>query len=239
MTTDAPTAAQLAEAAAADPKLAQLDDAAIAILTTAEAFTITTLEQYSASGDVLKRIKAQQRELTDLRMSLTRPLDDAKSRTMALFKPAGDRLARAEQTIKGAMLNFSREQERKRAASEAEARELAEKERQRLQRLAEAARERGADEKAETFEERAASVPVPIVAAEKPAVAGVATRTTWHAEVVDKLELVKAVADGRAPLSALEPNMVLLNQQARSLKGELAIPGVRAVADEGIAARAG
>ena len=80
-------------------------------------------------------------------------------------------------------------------------------------------------------------MPVPIVPSQKPDVSGVAFRTTWHAEVLDLELLVLACATGKAPLALLLPNMVTLNAQARSLKKEMNIPGVRAVPDEGVAAR--
>ena len=224
---------------AQDPKVQALDDAAIAILNDAEKFAITTHDEYNAAADMLRPIKTRQRELNDLRLSLTRPLDQAKAGVMTLFKPAGDRLAKAEQVIKAAMVGFTREVERKRREAEDAARALAAKEEQRLRKLEDAARERGDENRAEQFADRAASVPVPIVAAEKPQAAGIAMQTRWRAEVYDKLTLIRAIAEGRAPLGAVEPNMVLLNAQARSLKGEMAIPGVKAVADEGIAARAG
>ena len=68
--------------------------------------------------------------------------------------------------------------------------------------------------------------PPPVVRA-APKVAGIAIRTTWHAEVVNLLELVRAVAAGKAPLALLLPNLPAINAQARSLKGEARIAGVR------------
>lgn len=235
---DTAVAATLVELAQADPAVHELDQATEAILASATDFTIATVEEYEASASGLKAIKAKQREMNDLRLTLTRPLDDAKGRIMGLFKPAGDRLARAETLIKDGMLAFTREQERTRREAEAEARAAAEREAAALLRRAEAARKRGKEDKAEELEDRAASVPVPIVTAAKPNVSGVATRTTWRAEVADLRELVQACADGRQPLSLIEPNMVVINAQARALKHELRIPGVRAVPEEGIAARA-
>lgn len=66
--------------------------------------------------------------------------------------------------------------------------------------------------------------------------AGVSLRETWRAEVVDFMALVKAVAAGKAPESYLLPNDQLLNQQARSLKDELRLPGVKVFKETGVAA---
>ena len=214
-----------------------MEEATAAVLVEAEQFEIVTQEHYVESADLLTQIKSKQKELDELRRSMTRPLDDAKSRIMKLFGPAAERLLRAEGAIKGAMIGFTREQERQRQEAERIAREAAEKEAERLRRRAEQARAKGKEDKAEDLEEQAEDVPVPIVPSQVPTTSGVAFRTTWHAEVHDLKALVTACAKGHAPLALLEPNMVVLNTQARSLKKELNIPGVRAVSDEGVAAR--
>src|SRR3990167_398270 len=104
------------------------------VLASAEQFEIVTQDQYVGSADLLKQIKKRASDLDDLRKSLTRPLDEAKTRIMDLFRPAGDRLAQAEQTLKNAMIVFTREQERIRREEEALAREEAAKETERLDR---------------------------------------------------------------------------------------------------------
>lgn len=63
-----------------------------------------------------------------------------------------------------------------------------------------------------------------------PKVEGLSYREHWSAEVTDKLALIKAVAEGKAPLAYVEPNYPVLNQAARSIKQELnSIAGVKAV----------
>lgn len=235
MAKDTKEAAILVDQAATEAQ--GMEEVTAAVLAQAEQFEIVTQEHYVQSADLLKQIKSKQKELDDLRRSMTRPLDEAKSRIMDLFRPAGERLLQAEDVLKGAMLGFTREQERLRQEAERVAREAAEKEAEKLRRRAEQARAKGKEEKAEDLEEQAETVPVPIVPSQVPSTSGVAFRTTWRAEVYDPMALVTAVAEGRAPLALLQPNMVVLNAQARSLKKELNIPGVRAVSDEGVAAR--
>lgn len=214
-----------------------LEEVTMSVLATAQQFEIVTSEHYVESAGLLKQIKTKQSALDELRRSITRPLDEAKAHVMDLFRPAAERLAQAEGALKGAMIVFTREQERQRREVEAAAREAAAKEADRLMRQAERARAKGQDDKASALEEAAETVPVPIVPSQSPAVPGVAFRTTWHAEVHDMVALVKACAEARAPLSLLRPDMTILNAQARSLKHEMNIPGVRAVPDEGVAAR--
>jgi len=69
-------------------------------------------------------------------------------------------------------------------------------------------------------------------------VAGIASRVTYTAQVDSLLELVKAVADGRAPIQCLSAETKFLGAQARAFKktGPL-YPGVSVVAERGIAAR--
>jgi hypothetical protein len=96
---------------------------------------------------------------------------------------------------------------------------------------------KGNDEKAEDLEAAAASVPVPIVPSETPVVSGISTREVWKAEVTDFEALVLFCATGKGPLALLLPNMRVLDAQARSLKNELNILGVRAVPEKIVAAR--
>lgn len=60
-----------------------------------------------------------------------------------------------------------------------------------------------------------------------------ARQRDWHAEVVDLMALVRAVADGRVPLGAVLPNPAFLDDAAARDRESLDIPGVRAV--EGVA----
>lgn len=50
---------------------------------------------------------------------------------------------------------------------------------------------------------------------------------SWYAEVVDKIALIKAIADGKADINAVEINMPFLNNLAKAYKQEREIiPGV-------------
>lgn len=72
-----------------------------------------------------------------------------------------------------------------------------------------------------------ATVKVDIAAPEKAD--GVSYRDAYSAEVVDLMTLVKAVAEGKAPISYLEANTTALNGWARATKGAEALPGVKVV----------
>lgn len=95
--------------------------------------------------------------------------------------------------------------------------------------------EERSQEAAQTVAEiQAAPVYVPPVVVPKatPKLAGGPVyQTRWKHQVVNLMDLVKAVASGRAPINALQANDVFLGQQARSLKESMNIPGVRAYAE--------
>jgi hypothetical protein len=72
---------------------------------------------------------------------------------------------------------------------------------------------------------------------EVPKADGTSYRETWSAEVVSLAALVKAVAEGKAPIAYLEANTQALNAAARTFKGTVEIPGVRIKKDTILARR--
>jgi len=149
-----------------------------------------------------------------------------------------DPLDEAVATVKPKALEYDAERrrfvEQERAKAEAEARELAEK-----ARKAQLAQLKAAGEKEAAKALKAAPIVVPKVTAPvEPLKTTSSTTVRWHAEVVDLMSLVKAVAAGKQPLAYIEAVIPALNKQAMSLKAELAIPGVKAVPVETLAVRA-
>jgi hypothetical protein len=174
-------------------------------------YTIANRDEYDTAASDLHTVKGHLTALHEHRMSLTRPLDQARKGIIALFKPAEVGLQDAEQAIKAAMVTFIAEE--------------AKTVRQKNLLLQAAAEADGAD-----FS--------PIVYYEPPRTPGVQQRGTWSAEVDDFRALVEAVAEGKAPLNVLLPNMPALNDLARSQRSALALPGVRAARRHSIAAAA-
>jgi len=81
-------------------------------------------------------------------------------------------------------------------------------------------------------------VVAPVIEREAPKVAGVSTRENWFGECVDLMALVKAIADGKAPLALVQPNDKIIGQQARSLKADFVTPGIRVWSERSLAAGA-
>lgn len=144
-----------------------------------------------------------------------------------------------------ATARYSLEQERIRQAEQARLDRLAVKEAEAKRKAEiEAARLAGAS-KAEIKEIKMA--PVEVVS---PTIDPTHTQSrlvskpieAWHAEVMGDeglLFLVKAVAEGKVYKNLIQPNMVALNQMARTFKDKLDVPGVKAVCEHSTRVRSG
>lgn len=204
-------------------------------------------ETYSAAAELLKGIKALRQEIADTFDPHIRRMHDAHKALLKEKAEAETPLTEAERIIKDALVAFDREQERQRLETqrrlEAEARAQAEADA--LAKAAAMEREGQAygdgalvDDAAALLEDvlTAPAPAVPLVQKATPVVAGIAHRSTWSAEVVDLLALVRYVAANPQYLGLVLPNQPALNQQARSLKGAMRIPGVRPAERRDVAA---
>jgi hypothetical protein len=236
-------------------------------LANASDFVIDSHMMFELASDDLKKVKALQKEVEEKRTGITGPLNTAVKAVNDLFRSPKEYLDKAEATLKRAMVTWTSEQERLAAIARAEAEAAARAERERLaaearaqaeaaakaQAEAQAAAEAGDQEAAAkamaaaqeaqeqaAMAEMTANVVTVVPTVEAPAkVSGISGRTTYTAQIDNLLELVKAVAEGKAPIEAIQADAKFLNAQARAFKkqGQL-YPGVTAVAERSIAARA-
>jgi hypothetical protein len=136
------------------------------------------------------------------------------------------------------ILKFHSDEARRRAEAQRLADEAARKEREALAERAEAEQKAGNQETADALSLAAVMVPTPHIPTKvERAVTSTDVRSTWSAEVVDLMELAKAVVAGTVPVEAIEANEKYLNGRARLEKAKLAIPGVKAVETHGLAKR--
>jgi hypothetical protein len=70
-------------------------------------YKISDNKQYLKSTDDLKKVKTKAKELTELRVSLTVPLDESKKRIMDLFRQPLEVLTLIEETIKGEIIRYT------------------------------------------------------------------------------------------------------------------------------------
>jgi len=157
----------------------------------------------------------------------------------------------AEKYLNGQVTEYKRKQDRLRAEEEEKNRlealrlEAERRQKEEDDRLAQAAilEASGAKEEAEALvseaieeKEKPIEVYVPPPVTPKVELNGATVKVYWKAEVTDLKALCKAIAEGRAAVNLVEPNMTALNGMARSLKKEMNVPGVKAVSTTSMAA---
>jgi hypothetical protein len=215
----------------------ELEAQALSVPDRAKGLVIETDEQFVKAGELLKAIKALRAEIDQTFDPIIGKAHEAHKEAIAQKKKVDAPLVEAEGLLKPRIARYLEDQERKRRAEELRLQKLAQEEAER-QQLADAAL---LDDIGETamanalIEEKVYTPPV-VLPRTAPKIAGITVRETWSAQVVNLMDLVKAVAAGRAPIQALQANTVFLNQQARSLKNAMNWPGVRAVSDSNVAA---
>jgi len=181
-------------------------------------------------------------------------------RSMLAYQTEQERIAAAARAEAERLARIERERLAEIERQKQEAARAAEEEARRLAAEAAAAAEAGNDEAAEALRQRAESqaanaeaaqaeadgasqeaavITMPVAVAAPARVTGISGRVTYAAQVDNLLQLVHAIAEGKAPIEAIQANTVFLGAQARAFKkaGPL-YPGVTVVAERGLSARA-
>ena len=205
-----------------------------------EEVKITKNEEYAKAGEDLKIIAGNIKKLEELRMFITRPIDQLKKNWIEKFSKPIDKLKTADSVLRRAMQTFFTEKEAERKREEAKLKELADKEAAKLEARAEKAEDKGQEAKAEQLREQAQMVAAttPLVASKVEKVEGVSMRETWNAEVFDLLLLVKAIAENKASLALIEPNMTEIRKRVRALKNDFKIDGIRVFSEQSTVVKA-
>ena len=204
------------------PEVATASQLAQASYDVALAVQIDSPEMLAIAGDELRIFTVRRKKIEELRLSLTRPLDESKKRIMDLFRAPTERLEQAEQLLRKGVLTYQqaerekaeqlrREAEAKLAAERAQA-EQAAREAERAEREAQAAARNAATEAERNAAAQAAAeaanareeaqlqielaevAPMPVIA-EPPKPEGISTRQTYKAEVTDLRALVLGAAE--------------------------------------------
>jgi len=212
---------------------------------TIEGIDVADEETQGQVGDLVKMMSHRRKKLEDKRTSLVQPLNGVVNEINALFKPPRDRIDEIIGIAKKKMNRFAQAQVALEAEKKRQEREEAERERKEAAELAEALKKKAGEEAAPIAQVVVEEAEKKVEKAAKPAKvaptrgreSSVVVTKTWKAEVVDILELVKAVADGKLPTHVLEPNMTALNDIARELKDPGTINGIRIFQDVSTAVR--
>lgn len=125
------------------PEVTKAGDLAARSYNVALAVTVDSAAMYEIAGDELRTIVTRRKKIEELRLSLTRPIDESKRRIMDMFRSPTERLAKAEKLLRDGMTAYQRAEREKaeKARREAEAKAAAERaEQERKQREADEAR---------------------------------------------------------------------------------------------------
>ena len=189
-------------------------------------------DSYLQGGDLLKGIKALRQKIAELFDPHIKRAYDAHKALVREKADAEMPLTEAERIIKGALVAYTEEQERKRRDEE---RRLAEEARRREEdrRVAEAAALEQAGEYDEAVavlaEAETAPTPVVVLASATPKVQGISYRTVWRFRIIDAKKI---------PDEYKVPDETKIGAVVRAMKGETRIAGIEVYEDR-IAAASG
>ena len=199
------------------------------VLAKAVNIAVQNAEQYSYAADFLKMLKEAQRKVKDYFEPMKTNTYQAWKEVCAKENQMLEPLGKAESEIKTKMLNYQRIEEEKRQAEQrrlqAIADEQARKEKERLER--EAAKLKTPELKEKRLAQADAVIsPIIEIQPETPKVSGISTRKIWKAEVVSKIDFVKAAVNDQNILALLEIDVAKLNKIAQATKGQISYPGI-------------
>lgn len=154
----------------------------------AQAYAISTNEDYSEAANFLKRVKGARKQVEDYWEEPIKKAFEAHRALTAKRKQMTDTCDSAERVMKRKMLEYDRKIEAERRAAEAAARKAQQEESDRL--LAEAAK---AEKSGNTMQatvnmamaEQIESV-TPTVQVSKPQVQGISTKKIWKVKITDE-----------------------------------------------------
>jgi len=207
-------------------------------LTRATEIIIRTAQDRVDAGGLLKVIKSLAKEVKqdreEERLAARKLLDVITSGRNRHLRP----LEQAEEIIKQKSLAYDEEEEHRRREKEERINtKLHQEEEDR--KIAEAleVEELGGMEEAEKILDSPSQAPPVFIPKTTPKIEGQHTLTLWKCQPVDMMVLIKAVAEGKAPIQFIQFNQVFGNQEVKRLKEKFAYPGVEAYTEKSLASR--
>ena len=200
-----------------------------------DALVVSSQEEYHIAGEYYKLLADMEKQIKDF---FKPHKENTWKAHKALVESENNELAKVvslKNKLSSLMLTFQKafelEQEKKRLA---EQKALEEIEKKKNAEIAKELKAKGLADLAKEIKNREVNV---MVKKEELKSDNLSTRKTYKANVIDKMALIKAVAEGRIPIMAVDANMTFLNNQARMLKNELKYDGVEVVEESGITYR--
>ncbi|MEX3859676.1 hypothetical protein AB3X94_37435 [Paraburkholderia sp. BR10923] len=201
---------------------------ALAEAAVANDYVIDSQDMYEYAAHQLTVYKQQAEALEARRTAITGPMNVALRNVNALFKPVSEKLEEASRLLRSRMLEWTRREQQRIAAENAERERQARVLREELEARAKAAAQGGRAEEAFALSQSIDVMSAPVQPVQPAKVQGVSTRQVWTAECTDLHALVAYVAAHPEYLNLLQINQTALTALAKAQKKALAIPGVRA-----------
>lgn len=207
----------------------------------ARGIAITDRDTCVRASELLIDIKSLRKEVDAAFDPIIGKAHEAHKEACSQKKRAETPLIEAEGILKRALVAFEGEQERLRREEERRLQELARQEEEASRAREAAALEAQAnatgDESLRAEAEQLISEPVALpsvyVPPSMPKVSGISFRENWRIDPnVDLKALCVAIARGEQPTSLVCANTTALNGLARSLKGQMKVPGVKIVCEK-------
>lgn len=193
---------------------------------------IETDEQLGTCSMMLRWVKTKIKDLTEQRLAITRPMDEAKKKVITMFEQPLYRLETLESGLKNTILVYEQEMaEQRRLQQEAEnerARKQEEARKAALVDAAEAAIETGNVDLANRFLDNAENThvePINVAASKRP---GIASKSNWKWRVKDESKIPKR-------FWMLDEKKI--NAVVRAEKKSCEIPGIEVYEEKILAAR--
>lgn len=195
------------------------------LVTKAKDLVITNQDQLDAAALVLIEVKKRIKDLENQRKAITNPIDAAKKAVMDLFRDPSNKLEKAEQELKNAIMKYDDEQKELARIEQARVQKLIDQENAKQQKLIDQKIERaeaaGKVEKVEDLilqKENIIPIAAPVVAPKIEKPSSVSYKITYAAEIVD-INLV--------PREYMIANLPALTKIGQATKGSITIPGVK------------
>jgi hypothetical protein len=189
---------------------------------------ITTAEEAESVTNFGRLLQAAKSEAEAFYKPFKKQVDDLKAPILADEHDDVDPYEAEKKRLGTLLTGWNKKVREEQEAAERKAREEAAKKAQEeaLLRAIEVEEVNGTEAALEVLEE---PVYVPPVVTQSQVVKpkGSVSSLTYKATVTNLMELVQAVAAGKAPLQALLPNESFLNNQARQFKEAFSIPGTK------------
>lgn len=188
---------------------------------------INSLADAEEATKLGRLLQVASKETTAFFKGIKTQVDAIKDPVLAAEKEDVHPLEMEKVRLGGELTKWNQKQAKEREAAEAREREAADAQalEEQLQRAIELEASGELDKMEEVLSDPTPPPPV-IIQVQRPAkVSGQVGRTYYSAEVTNLRDLVKAVADGKAPIQALQANQSFINNQADQFKEGFDMPG--------------